>query len=161
MNIRHAVPDDLDPIMEIYSYAKKYMAETGNPSQWGEGYPGREILKEDILNNQCYVCEDQEGIQAVFVLSLGEEPAYRRIEDGTWKNDAPYGTIHRLASRGKVKGVSKTCIDFCKARIGNLRSDTHHDNKIMQHLLEKNGFERCGIIQLEDGSPRIAYQYAR
>jgi hypothetical protein len=160
MNIRQADAEDLNLIMEIYSYAKKYMAETGNPTQWGEGYPSRDLLQEDILKNQCYVYEDGEEIQAVFVLALGEEPTYRRIEDGAWKNNAPYGTIHRLASRGKLKGVSKACIDFCKARIGNLRSDTHHDNKIMQHLLEKNGFERCGIIYLEDGSPRIAYQCA-
>ena len=32
------------------------------------------------------------------------------------------------------------------------------DNKIMQHLLEKNGFTRCGIIHVADGSPRFAYQ---
>ena len=28
----------------------------------------------------------------------------------------------------------------------------------MQHLLEKNGFTRCGIIHVADGTPRIAYQ---
>ena len=28
----------------------------------------------------------------------------------------------------------------------------------MQHLLEKNGFARCGIIHVADGSSRIAYQ---
>lgn len=28
----------------------------------------------------------------------------------------------------------------------------------MQHLLEKYGFVRCGIIYLPDGAPRIAYQ---
>ena len=25
-------------------------------------------------------------------------------------------------------------------------------------LLEKNGFARCGIIHVEDGTPRVAYQ---
>ena len=30
----------------------------------------------------------------------------------------------------------------------------------MQHLLEKNGFVRCGIIHLANGAPRIAYQFA-
>ena len=35
---------------------------------------------------------------------------------------------------------------------------THADNKIMQHLLEKNGFTRCGVIHVRDGSPRFAYQ---
>ena len=26
------------------------------------------------------------------------------------------------------------------------------------HLLEENGFTKCGIIHVEDGTPRIAYQ---
>lgn len=38
-----------------------------------------------------------------------------------------------------------------------LRADTHADNKVMQHLLEKNGFVRCGNITLADGTSRIAY----
>ena len=40
----------------------------------------------------------------------------------------------------------------------SLRADTHADNKVMQHLLESEGFTRCGIIHVEDGTPRIAYQ---
>ena len=28
----------------------------------------------------------------------------------------------------------------------------------MQHLIERSGFTRCGIVYMEDGSPRIAYQ---
>ena len=40
----------------------------------------------------------------------------------------------------------------------SLRADTHADNKVMQHLLEKNGFTRCGVIHVADGSPRFAYQ---
>ena len=46
------------------------------------------------------------------------------------------------------------CLEHCES----LRADTHADNKIMQHLLEKNGFTKCGIIHVEDGTPRIAYQ---
>lgn len=46
------------------------------------------------------------------------------------------------------------CLEHCES----LRADTHEDNKIMQHLLEKNGFARCGIILADDGKPRIAYQ---
>lgn len=41
----------------------------------------------------------------------------------------------------------------------NLRIDTHEENKVMRHLIEKSGFAECGIIRVEDGSPRIAYQY--
>lgn len=39
-----------------------------------------------------------------------------------------------------------------------MRIDTHENNKVMQHLIKKNGFQECGIIYVEDGSPRIAYE---
>ena len=40
----------------------------------------------------------------------------------------------------------------------NVKGDTHEDNYVMQKVFEKNGFRRCGIIYVEDGTPRIAYQ---
>lgn len=50
-------------------------------------------------------------------------------------------------------------MEFCKGRWGNLRIDTHADNHTMQHLIQKHGFQKCGIVYVEDGTPRIAYQY--
>lgn len=161
MKTREASYRDLDSIMKIYDYARNYMKNNGNPTQWDDGYPQRELLEEDIRKKQCYVlCSANGEIHAVFVFIIGNDPTYSVIENGSWKNDEIYGTIHRIAGDGKIKGVTKECIHFCKDKIVNLRADTHRDNKIMQHLLEKNGFERCGIIYVRDGSPRIAYQYA-
>ena len=37
-------------------------------------------------------------------------------------------------------------INWCLEHCESLRADTHADNKIMQHILEKNGFTKCGII---------------
>ena len=62
------------------------------------------------------------------------------------------------ASAGKQKGVGKAVLDWSLEHCQSLRADTHADNKIMQHLLEKNGFTRCGVIHVADGSPRFAYQ---
>ena len=47
---------------------------------------------------------------------------------------------------------------FCKGIISHIRIDTHQDNKVMQHVVEKHGFRRRGIIYIADGSPRIAYE---
>jgi ribosomal protein S18 acetylase RimI-like enzyme len=160
MLIREANLKDIDEIMKIYDYARDFMRKNGNFTQWINGYPQRELLEEDIRKNQCYVlCSADGGLHAVFVLMLEKEPTYSIIENGQWKNDERYGTIHRIAGDGKIKGLADQCIHFCKGKIKNLRADTHEDNKIMQHILEKNGFERCGIIYVKDGSPRIAYQY--
>ena len=54
--------------------------------------------------------------------------------------------------------MATAVITWCLEHCESLRADTHADNKAMQHLLEKNGFTRCGIIRVEDGTPRIAYQ---
>ena len=40
----------------------------------------------------------------------------------------------------------------------SIRIDTHEDNKPMRRFLEKCGFKFCGIIYLEDGSKRLAYE---
>lgn len=76
-------------------------------------------------------------IVGIFALFLGEDESYRVIEDGAWHLDQPYGTIHRLASNGKARGVSKACFDFCTAQIGYLRADTHADNRPMQRLWKR------------------------
>ena len=47
MRIEQAVREQLPEIMEIYSKARSFMAENGNPSQWGGGYPSRELLEGD------------------------------------------------------------------------------------------------------------------
>lgn len=149
--------EDLDYIMQIYARAKRYMAETGNPNQWNGSYPERELLEQDIAKKQLYVYKVDEQVHAVFAFIIGEDATYSYIEDGQWLNDMPYGTIHRIASDGECKEVLAQCVAYCAEQIANLRADTHHDNKIMQHLLEKNGFERCGIIYLQSGAPRVAY----
>ena len=97
-------------------------------------------------------------IHGVFVFIIGADPTYEVIEDGAWPDNSPYGTIHRIAGDGQVKGLLQLCVAFCKTQIKILRIDTHHDNRIMQRAIEKNGFQRCGIIYTANGSPRIAYQ---
>ena len=41
-----------------------------------------------------------------------------------------------------------------------LRGDTHRDNKIMQRVMEKNGLSYRGVIYLEDGGERLAFEKA-
>lgn len=52
---RGATRADLDRILQIYDRARSLMAETGNPTQWGGGYPPRELLEEDITSNRLFV----------------------------------------------------------------------------------------------------------
>ena len=149
---------ELDQIMEVYARARALMAQNGNPTQWGDNYPSRQLIEEDILSNRLFVCVINGELEAVFAFILGEDPTYKKIEDGQWLANGPYGTLHRLASAGHRPGVARMVIEWCLEHCESLRADTHADNKIMQHVLESNGFSRCGIIHVADGSPRIAYQ---
>lgn len=158
--IRLAKEEDMETILNIYQTARQYMRDNGNAGQWGDSHPPRAQLEEDIRRRQLYVEEQGGCVHGVFAFVLGEDPTYRHIEQGAWKNVRPYGTIHRLASDGTVGGVFSRCVAFCKDRIGELRVDTHENNRTMRHLIERHGFVRCGIIHVEDGSPRIAYQYS-
>ena len=161
MYVRRSNMEDIPAMMELYAQARVFMRENGNPNQWDDSYPSRELLEKDIAFGNSYIVEDDEkNLAATFAFIKGEDPTYYGIENGAWLNYEPYGTIHRLAGNTSYHGIASGCISWCKSQIGNLRADTHEDNKIMQHLLEKNGFVRCGIIHLANGAPRIAYQFA-
>ena len=159
VDVRLARLDELDAVMGIYDSARRFMREHGNVSQWPVGVPAREEIAGDIAAGDCYVLMQDGELVGVFCFLLGDDPTYAVIEDGSWRSDTPYGTIHRVASAGIAHGVTKACFDFCAGRMSHLRIDTHEDNLPMQRAIERYGFERRGIIHIADGSPRIAYDY--
>ena len=158
MVIRKTVEADLFRIGEIYENAKRFMRESGNPNQWNKGTPNIETARNDMERGIGYVVEENGEIVATFMFSLNGEPTYANIYGGAWLSDAPYGVIHRIAVAEQGKGIIGFCIDECFARCQNLRIDTHRDNIPMQKALLKRGFQYCGIIYLEDGDERLAYQ---
>lgn len=157
LKIRKAAPDDLPLLEELYENARKRMRESGNPNQWGNSHPPVENLIRDCENGDSYVVAEDGEIVGAFAFIVGDDPTYRVIE-GSWLNNEEYGTIHRAAGNGVAKGIMSLIIDYCKDIVPNIKIDTHADNKIMQHILEKQGFTECGIIYVADGTPRIAYQ---
>lgn len=163
MRIRKSTLSDLDRIMAIYAYAREYMAQHGNPNQWGAtNWPPESLIRQDIADGNSYVCENDEGkIIGTFFYVYGEdiEPTYRQISDGEWPDNSPYGVVHRIATDGSAKGIGTFCINWAYQQCGHLRIDTHGDNTVMQNLLRKLGFTHCGTIYVEeDDDPRLAYE---
>lgn len=156
--IRLAEKKDLNIIQDIFNKAKIFMRNDGNMHQWNGNYPSDEILLNDISNNNLYVCYSDDLIYGVFYFYIGVDETYNYIE-GSWPNNEEYGTIHRIASNGLRRGVFEEVLSFAKIKISNIRIDTHEDNKFMKEKLNKNNFKYCGIIYINDGSPRRAYQY--
>lgn len=155
--IQKATLSQLPQIIAIYEKARAFMAQNGNPDQWGTVYPPEAMIRQDILKGKCYVNIKEENIAAVFYFAVEADPTYCHIE-GAWLNDAPYGVIHRIAVGESGKGVAAECFRFAAQRCDNIRIDTHEKNIPMQRCLVKNGFVRCGTIYWENGDPGIAYQ---
>ena len=163
MRIRNTTIEDLPRVMEIYAGARAFMAASGNPNQWGPtNWPPEALIRQDIARKKGFVCVDKgDTVVASFFYDFGEdiEPTYRRIEDGSWGDDRPYGVVHRIAVDGSRKGIGAFCINWAYEQCGHLRIDTHGDNVVMQGLLRKLGFQKRGIIYVEeDDYPRFAYE---
>lgn len=161
MDIRKAEMGDIEKILSIYEHARAYMKESGNPDQWRDSYPPRELVEKDIGDGCCFcICDgdgDADDICGVFSYFENGDSAYDNIFDGAWLDDKPYGAIHRVAGDGSRRGIFAAAADYCKKITPALKIDTHKDNKTMQRTLEKAGFRPCGTVYTDDGTERIAY----
>jgi hypothetical protein len=158
MTIRHTTLNDLEEVMGIYAYARLQMKKNGNPNQWGDSRPAKETIENDIKGHNSFLITNDNGICGVFTFIIGIDPTYAVIENGQWLNDKPYGVIHRIASSGRCGGIMDFALNYCEAQIDNIRIDTYKDNAIMQHILERHSYIKCGTIYVEDKTARLAYQ---
>ena len=159
MFIRPATDADVKAAEKIYENARVFMAESGNPTQWSGEYPNGYDVRLGIEKGTSYVCEDNGEVVATFHFEKdADDPTYRKIFGGEWKKDAPYGVIHRIAVKYHGRGIVDFCFSECFKIIPNIRIDTHENNLPMKKCLVRNGFEYCGVIYLENGESRVAYQ---
>ena len=167
MEIRKAKDADFGAMQALFDEARGTIATLGiNQGQNGE--PAPEVVREDISLGQSYVITDGDALCATFALMNESEPLYDDIYSGEWKtgnDNRNYQAIHRVAvavfMRGK--GTSTEIINYAAQRareLGrvSLRIDTHEGNAVMRRMLEKHGFELCGVIYLKNGDPRVAYE---
>lgn len=159
MTIRTAHTGDLAEVMAVLDAAKGIMRSEGNTGQWVNGYPSEEVILRDMQNAHGHVVLQGGRIVGYFAFIPSPEPTYAKIYGGAWLDDAlPYHVVHRIGSLPDVHGVFRTILDWCFGRDPNIRIDTHRDNHIMQHCIDRYGFPYCGIILLDSGDERLAYQ---
>lgn len=167
MTIRKTVSCDIDDIMPILEEARQTIASLGI-DQWQDGYPNREVISEDVRLERSYVLVKDGAIIGTFALIEDGEPLYDKIENGHWisgDDSRDYNAVHRVAIAVSARGsgaaskMLEFVFDMTKiSKKGSVRIDTHEGNLVMRRMLEKNGFTPCGIIHLENGDPRIAYE---
>jgi hypothetical protein len=157
--IRKASYEDIPELMELFAKARSIMRASGNMHQWNNGYPSEEIVRNDIDNEVCQVLCDESGkIIATMAFIQGPDPTYAVIYDGAWIDDSPYHVIHRIAVHEPGHHAAEKLFEWAFMHTSSLRIDTHKDNVIMHHILNKHGFTHCGTILLANGDPREAFQ---
>lgn len=166
MKIVPSTRADIPKIMEIVSDAQSYLASLGI-DQWQNGYPNEERISSDIdLGGSFLIYDNDSNLLGTSFFSTDRDSTYDFIE-GEWltPNDNIYGVIHRVAvyDNHRGTGFARFVFDYFEnelktKNIPSMRIDTHHDNKGMQKLLKNRGYEYCGIIYLEDGNKRLAFE---
>lgn len=163
MILRLATIEEADACYQCIEDARAYHKSLGF-EQWHPDYPTMTTITDDILAHRGYVFCDEGGLLGYCCIVIGDEPAYHSIE-GAWATDRTYAVVHRMAfnmqSRGKhLSGeafslLKKFCIDN---NTFSIRVDTQDENKVMQHILARENFKYCGLIQF-DGGPKLAYEW--
>ena len=171
MLIRVTTPADVPAVMTIIEEARRTIAALGI-DQWQNGSPNEAMILADVKAGQSRVALVDGEVVGTFALIENGEPVYAVIENGGWQTpdrdtagEWSYLAIHRVAisvsHRGS--GISTAVIrhaeDIARS-MGrrSLRIDTHEGNVVMRRMLERHGFIPCGIIHLENGDPRVAYE---
>ena len=162
MEFRKAVQNDAERIMEIINEAKAFLRDSG-VDQWQTGSPDMDTIRSDIDVQNGYVLEDEGHVIAYFFVTYGIEEFQKHI-DGAWKSDLPSAAIHRMAidNSYKNRGLADECFRFAEKIFMeqgyySVKQDTDDGNSRMKHVLEKNGYEYCGIVRF-DNSDKVAYE---
>ncbi|MGI6216508.1 MAG: GNAT family N-acetyltransferase [Coriobacteriales bacterium] len=152
---------DLDVCYDILDQGRRFQQEQGF-TQWTDEYPTKDLVREDIEKGIGYSVIVDGTTAGYMCITSDEEPAYKNIK-GAWRQDRPYIVMHRWALGNDFHGIGladKTLelVDelAVKRGIPYIRIDTDYPNKRMQHILEKNGYVRCGEVIFQ-GSGKIAY----
>ena len=163
-NYRKATRADLEQIMAVIEDGRAFLKPQGG-GQWQNGYPTSDDLARDIEKGICYVILDEEGdVAATLSLSYHEED-YDTLYEGKWLSDLPYMVMHRCAVKkehyGQGYGNALFVVFETEAKRQGYRSmriDTHQNNAVMRHLLEKNGFAFCGKAILKPDKDRMVFE---
>ena len=159
--IRHAEMSDLPAVRQMIDHSRSVMRHNGNHAQW-VGYPTDDDLKADLQQEVSYLILQEGRPAGTFALVPGMEPTYGVIDHGRWIDPLqPYATVHRLAAMPGTHGIADAAFSFAANHYPYLRADTHADNTIVRHLLENHRFVYSGIVYMDDGSPRCAYEWWR
>lgn len=155
--IREATIRDLNDIWKLRLETTELLKERGI-DQWQHQNPTFETFRKDIELHEFFVYEFNMEIIGMISIKKGVEKTYKVIFDGSWHNDLPYLTIHRLAVKREYLGkkIAEELLLFADHQaqllnIKQIRIDTYYTNQNAIRLFEKHGYKYRGWILLEPG----------
>lgn len=165
MKLIPATSNHKEEILACLEEARTYFKKANIPQWQNPNYPCMFDVENDILNENAYVVIQQDHVVACAAILVEDDPNYQVIE-GEWICNGTYGVIHRIAVLSEMKGKEIASYFFQYAKMlakqagcMSLRIDTHEQNHAMRRWIEKCGFQYCGIIHVEDGTPRMAFEF--
>ncbi len=132
--IRQAVPEDISILSDLDQIAR-------NSSD------RRDFIQEAVNSSRAWVVEISEGVIGYGVISYGFF--------GRSFIDLIY-----IAETLRLSGYGPKLLAFleCQSQSNDLFTSTNKSNSHMQHILEKLGYERSGVIHnLDPDDPEIVY----
>lgn len=162
MKLRKAEIEDLELILEMYEDGSKSLAKA-NINQWqGKDKPGKDELLKVL--DEIYVLDDNEAVSTARIIEYDNQ--YDKIYNGNWINNSNnYYAIHRvatLASKTRKGYARKMLLEIeelaKKNKKKSIKIDTHCENTKMQNFLKSLDYEKCGIIILNNGDKRDAFE---
>ena len=165
LQVRKTEDRDIPHVIDIYSGARALLRRRGIP-QWTRGnYPNEDTLRDDINAGWAFVVQYGNAVAATAAIMTEQEPNYQIIRNGAWLHDGKYATVHRIAVHSDYLGHGLARALFAYAEevawqldFGSVRVDTHEQNTPMRRLVASLGFQQCGIVTVEDGTLRVAYE---
>lgn len=161
-----ARPADCQRVCTLLKHGQAQLKALG-VDQWQGDFPVRSDVMGSILNGETYFllkAGRAEPVGTVRMLRV-DDPTYAVIRGGAWLSDGRYATLHKIATAQDARGQGVGRQIFLEAErmamaegFDSLRVDTHEQNRPMRSLIERLGFAYCGVIQIADGTDRVAYE---
>ncbi len=155
--LKKATLEDAESCYKILDLGRSFQREQGFV-QWTDDFPNLDTVKDDISKGKGYKLLYENEIIGYMYIAFDGEKDYNNIE-GEWLSHYAYATVHRVAFKPEFRGKGLAQITFdlikklCKANnFKSIRMDTDEKNERMQHVLEKNGFKKCGKISYNSGT---------
>lgn len=159
--LERARPEEFEICYGIICEGRAFQQEQGFV-QWTNAYPGEALIRQDLAEGSGYLFKLDGQPAGYMYISFDGDPSYDELE-GAWRSNGEYAVVHRIAlsrrfaGKGLSSAVFEAVAQMCREKgVSCIRIDTDAKNGRMQHVLEKNGFVRCGYVLFE-GDRKLAY----